>query len=116
VISDEDTLYLFGSRLVREPFFSLEAGRMYELISAAGQLAWPLALVVSWMAGELAHRWTGLPRISVYGQIDHSPYLLLASLAFGLIRFELGYRINLRWLRAPRIISSAWPAPASSRA
>jgi hypothetical protein len=107
VISDEDTLYLFGSRLVREPFFSLEAGRMYELISAAGQLAWPLALVVSWMAGELAHRWTGLPRISVYG---------LASLAFGLILFELGYRINLRWLRAPRIISSAWPAPASSRA
>jgi Kef-type K+ transport system membrane component KefB len=88
---------------------------MNELISAAAQLAWPLALVVSWMAGELAHRWTGIPRISIYGlagfvvgnlavrmqgPIDHSPYLLLANLAFGLILFELGYRINLRWLRA----------------
>ena len=87
---------------------------MNELISAAAQLAWPLALVVSWMAGELAHRWTGVPRISIYGlagflagnlalevqgPIDHSPYLLLASLAFGLMLFELGYRINLRWFR-----------------
>lgn len=96
---------------------------MDELISAAAQLAWPLALVVSWMAGELAHRWTGLPRISVYGlagflagnlalnvqgPIDHSPYLLLASLAFGLILFELGYRINLRWLRAnPWILATS---------
>jgi Kef-type K+ transport system membrane component KefB len=96
---------------------------MNELISAAAQLGWPLALVVSWMAGELAHRWTGVPRISVYalagflagnlalgihGQVDHSPYLLLASLAFGLILFELGYRINLRWLRAnPWILATA---------
>jgi Kef-type K+ transport system membrane component KefB len=96
---------------------------MNELISAGAQLAWPLALVVSWMAGELAHRWTGVPRISVYGlagflagnlalrvqgPIDHSPYLLLASLAFGLILFELGYRINLRWLRAnPWILATS---------
>jgi hypothetical protein len=28
-----------------------------------------------------------------------APPLLLADLAFGLILFELGYRINLRWLR-----------------
>jgi Kef-type K+ transport system membrane component KefB len=96
---------------------------MNELISAGAQLAWPLALVVSWMAGELAHRWTGVPRISVYGlagflagnlalrvqgPIDHSPYLLLASLAFGLVLFELGYRINLRWLRAnPWILATS---------
>jgi Kef-type K+ transport system membrane component KefB len=96
---------------------------MNELISAAAQLAWPLALVVSWMAGELVHRWTGIPRISMYGlagflagnlalrvqgPIDHSPYLLLASLAFGLILFELGYRINLRWLRAnPWILATS---------
>jgi Kef-type K+ transport system membrane component KefB len=96
---------------------------MNELISAAAQLAWPLALVVSWMAGELAHRWTGIPRISMYGlagflagnlalrvqgPVDHSPYLLLASLAFGLILFELGYRINLRWLRAnPWILATS---------
>lgn len=96
---------------------------MNELISAAAQLAWPLALVVSWMAGELAHRWTGVPRISIYGlagflagnlalevqgPIDHSPYLLFASLAFGLVLFELGYRINLRWLRAnPWILATS---------
>jgi Kef-type K+ transport system membrane component KefB len=96
---------------------------MNEWISAAAQLAWPLALVVSWMAGELAHRWTGVPRISIYGlagflagnlalkvqgPIDHSPYLLLASLALGLILFELGYRINLRWLRAnPWILATS---------
>ncbi len=96
---------------------------MDELISAAAQLAWPLALVVSWMAGELAHRWTGIPRISMYGvagflagnlavrmqgPIDHSPYLLLASLGFGLMLFELGYRINLRWLRAnPWILATS---------
>jgi len=96
---------------------------MDELISAAAQLAWPLALVVSWMAGELAHRWTGIPRISIYGlagflagnlahqvqgPIDHSPYLLFASLAFGLVLFELGYRINLRWLRAnPWILATS---------
>jgi Kef-type K+ transport system membrane component KefB len=96
---------------------------MNELISAAAQLAWPLALVVSWMAGELVHRWTGIPRISMYGlagflagnlalrvqgPVDHSPYLLLASLAFGLILFELGYRINLRWLRAnPWILATS---------
>jgi hypothetical protein len=67
---------------------------MDELISAAGQLAWPLALVVSWMPGELAHRLVGMPRISVYGvagflagklavkvqgPIDHSPFLLLEA-------------------------------------
>lgn len=88
---------------------------MKEFISDAVQLAWPLALVLSWMVGDLAHRWTGIPRISIYGlagflagnlalkvqgPIDHSTYLPLASLAFGLILFELGYRINLRWLRA----------------
>jgi len=96
---------------------------MDELIFAAGQLAWPLALVVSWMAGELAYRLTGVPRISVYGiagflvgklalevqgPVDHAPFLLLADLGFGLILFELGYRINLRWLRAnPWILATS---------
>ena len=96
---------------------------MDEWISAASQLSWPLALVASWMAGELAHRLTGVSRISVYGiagflvgnlavklqgPIDHSPFLLLADLGFGLILFELGYRINLRWLRAnPWILATA---------
>ncbi|MDE2430418.1 MAG: cation:proton antiporter, partial [Burkholderiales bacterium] len=55
-----------------------------------------------------------LPRISIYGLVgfalansqigflshmDHSSVLLLANIAFGLILFEFGYRINLRWLR-----------------
>ena len=88
---------------------------MTELISYIGQLAWPLALVLSWMAGEVLYRWTGLPRISIYGlagflfgnfvkgfmaPTDSNAFLLLAHLGFGLILFELGYRINLRWLKA----------------
>jgi Kef-type K+ transport system membrane component KefB len=96
---------------------------MSQLISLAAQLAWPLAFVLAWMAGELLHRWTGLPRISIYGvagflfgnlasgasaPIDHSAFLLLANLGFGLILFELGYRINLGWLRAnPWILVTA---------
>nr|WP_314542872.1 cation:proton antiporter [uncultured Massilia sp.] len=88
---------------------------MTDLISYVGQLAWPLALVLSWMAGELLFRWTGIPRISIYGlagflfghlannflaPADSNAFLLLANLGFGLILFELGYRINLNWLRA----------------
>lgn len=96
---------------------------MTELISLVGQLAWPLALVLSWMAGEALYRWTGIPRISIYGlagflfgnlvkgflaPTDSNAFLLLANLGFGLILFELGYRINLRWLRAnPWILITA---------
>jgi hypothetical protein len=76
-------------------------------------LGWPLAIAVAWLSGEFVHRWTRLPRISVYGlvgfigtgfsgsaqqrriqQCDHP-----GELAFGLILFEFGYRINLHWLR-----------------
>jgi Kef-type K+ transport system membrane component KefB len=78
------------------------------------QLAWPLAIALSWMAGELIFRWTALPRIAVYGLAgfvfgnlaagylppsESKNFMLLANLGFGLILFELGYRINLRWLR-----------------
>lgn len=79
------------------------------------EIAWPLALALAWVAGELLHRWLKLPRISTYGIIGFllgptqsgflphpagSQIVLLADIAFGLILFELGYRINLRWLRA----------------
>ena len=78
------------------------------------EVAWPLALLVAWVAGEVGHRLTRLPRISLYSltgfalgssQLGLLPdgnaaILLLANMAFGLILFELGYRINLRWLRA----------------
>lgn len=87
---------------------------MPEITSAASQLAWPVALAIAWLAGEFGHRWTGLPRISIYGiagfllanlysgffeQTTSEAFVLIANLAFGLILFELGYRINLHWLR-----------------
>ncbi|RFP09408.1 sodium:proton antiporter [Duganella sp. BJB488] len=78
------------------------------------ELGWPLAIALAWLAGEFMHRWTRLPRISVYGVVGFlmvqafpaalssgasSTVTLLANLAFGLILFEFGYRINLHWLR-----------------
>ena len=77
-------------------------------------LGWPLAIALAWLSGEFLHRWTKLPRISVYGIVGFllaqafpaalssgasSTVTTLANLAFGLILFEFGYRINLRWLR-----------------
>jgi Kef-type K+ transport system membrane component KefB len=82
--------------------------------SLSPELAWASALAVAWVAGEFGYRWTGLPRISIYGlvgfilasaqtgflpQVGDGGVALLADIAFGLILFEVGYRINLRWLR-----------------
>jgi len=79
------------------------------------ETAWPFALALAWVAGELGHRWLALPRISSYGIVgfllgaaqggllpspDGGAVTFLADIAFGLILFELGYRINLRWVRA----------------
>ncbi len=87
---------------------------MPDLLTILTELAWPLAICLAWLAGEVGQRWTGLPRISFYGivgfllassqigvlpQAGPGPILLLADIGFGLILFELGYRINLRWLR-----------------
>ena len=87
---------------------------MPDLLSVLTSLAWPLAMALAWLAGEFGRRWTGLPRISFYGLVgfalahpqicvlpmpDAGAISLLADIAFGLILFELGYRINLRWLR-----------------
>lgn len=81
----------------------------------AADLAWPLTLLVAWAMGEVGQRWLRIPRISIYaitgfllassqaGLLPPTPserILLLANIAFGLIIFEAGYRINLRWLRA----------------
>lgn len=86
---------------------------MPDLLSLLTSLAWPLAIVLAWLAGEFGQRWTGLPRISFYGLVgfafgsaqlgalpapDMGPIALLANIAFGLVLFELGNRINLRWL------------------
>ena len=87
--------------------------QMPELHNLLGQLGWPLAIALAWLAGELVHRWTRMPRISVYGAVgfvlaqaagaqsegEASAVTMLANLAFGLILFEFGYRINLHWLR-----------------
>lgn len=85
------------------------------VISAMNQIAWPMALAIAWLAGELGHRWLTLPRISGYGiagfllaasqggflpDPSGGPAALLADVAFALILFELGYRINLGWLRS----------------
>jgi Kef-type K+ transport system membrane component KefB len=87
---------------------------MQALLAILTSLAWPSAITIAWLAGEFGQRWTGLPRISFYGlagfllaapQLGVLPSpqpgaaLLLADVGFGLILFELGYRINLRWLR-----------------
>jgi Kef-type K+ transport system membrane component KefB len=87
---------------------------MPELLAILTKLAWPFAITVAWLVGEFGQRWTGLPRISFYGLVGFllaapqlgvlpppraGTVLLLADIAFGLILFELGYRINLRWLR-----------------
>ncbi|NNG23121.1 cation:proton antiporter [Telluria aromaticivorans] len=88
---------------------------MPDLLPILTSLAWPIAIAIAWLAGEFGQRWTGLPRISFYGLVgfalagpqigilpppDSGPVALLADIAFGLILFELGYRINLRWLHA----------------
>jgi Kef-type K+ transport system membrane component KefB len=85
-----------------------------DLLPAIAELAWPSAVAFAWLTGEAVHRVTGVPRISVYGlvgfalgatQLGFLPLapgpnvILLANVAFGLILFEFGYRINLRWLR-----------------
>lgn len=87
---------------------------MPDLLPLARELAWPLVLLLAWLAGELGHRWSGLPRISLYalvgfalapsqlGLLPPEPpdtVILLANIGFGLILFEAGHRINLDWLR-----------------
>ncbi|MGZ5199968.1 MAG: cation:proton antiporter [Telluria sp.] len=88
---------------------------MPDLFSILTSLSWPFAIAIAWLVGEFGQRWTGLPRISFYGLAGFAlaytqagvlpapaaddTMALLADVAFGLILFELGYRINLRWLR-----------------
>jgi Kef-type K+ transport system membrane component KefB len=90
-------------------------------VPIAADLMWPLAVALAWVLGELGHRWTGLPRISLYGIVgfilasaqagllpshNNQAVMLLANVAFGLILFEFGYRINLRWVRMNRWIGA----------
>ena len=78
------------------------------------EIFWPAAIALAWVVGELSFRWLALPRISSYGitgfamavsqgELPNDPsgqvVAQMAHFAFALILFELGYRINLRWLR-----------------
>jgi Kef-type K+ transport system membrane component KefB len=84
-----------------------EAGRIFELVG------WPAVLLVAWLAGELAHRGLAVPRVCAYALVGivssavtdvradaptTAALSFLANFALGLFLFELGHRINLRWL------------------
>jgi len=83
------------------------------VLAALPALAWPVLLLLAWLLGETAHRTLGLPRISCYALVGvlaapaqlgwlpaSAPGLdLVAYTAFGLLLFEFGYRVNLRWFR-----------------
>lgn len=88
---------------------------MIDLTTLLSDIAWPITILIAWLAGEYGHQRAKLPRISVYAfvgfvlapsqtgflpNMQSATMLLLANIAFGLILFECGYRINLRWLRA----------------
>ena len=90
-------------------------------------VAWPLAILLAWFVGEVGHQWLRLPRISSYALVGfifapsqlgllpqmQPSMLLLANIAFGLLLFECGYRINLRWLKSNPWISAASLTEAS---
>lgn len=97
---------------------------MIELGSTPPELAWPLGLMLAWVAGEVIHRRIQLPRISVYAIVGfvlaptqlgllpstaQSSVLFLANVSLGLILFEAGHRFNLRWLRV-----NVWLAVSSA--
>lgn len=73
--------------------------------------------MLAWLFGEMLYRWATIPRITSYGLVgfafahnqtglltltDRSTVTLLATYAFALILFELGYRVNLKWLKLNR--------------
>lgn len=84
------------------------------LQSIPSELAWPLVCVIAFALAEFLSRRIRLPRISTYaligfilggaqiGLLPERPskaMVLLANIAFGLLLFECGYRINWTWFR-----------------
>ena len=75
-------------------------------------VGWPLMLLAAWGVGEWLFRRHGFPRVSAYGAVGlvlsgiglsqgaAPPAALgfLANTALALTLFELGYRVNPRWL------------------
>lgn len=94
-----------------------------------GELAWAVVVLLAWAAGELMRGTWKLPRICTYAvvgfiagpsqsgllpDISSGNVLLLANIAFGLILFEAGHRLNLRWLHHNRWLAAASVIEASS--
>lgn len=92
-------------------------------IDFPAEIAWPFVLLLAWAGGELLQGWARIPRICTYALVGFSfgasqlgllpelgagNVLFLANLAFGLLLFEAGHRLNLRWLR-----HNPWIAVAS---
>lgn len=84
------------------------------MIELPSDLAWAVVILAAWLLGEFLRGKWRLPRISTYAlvgficgptqlgllpDISSGNVLLLANIAFGLILFEAGHRLNLRWLR-----------------
>ena len=81
------------------------------------------ALLLATLAGEIAHRFLALPRITGYslaglffgpaflgwiGVREFAGMRLLIDLVLALLLFEIGIRVNLRWFRAnPMILISS---------
>lgn len=85
-------------------------------------IVWPVVLLLAWAIGEVAYGRARVPRISSYAlvgfvlgpsqlgilpELGAGSTLLLDNVAFGLILFEAGHRINLGWLRHNRWIAVA---------
>jgi Kef-type K+ transport system membrane component KefB len=95
---------------------------------APGLIAWVLlTLVGGALLGEAVFRWMALPRIVGYGAAGmvvaaaglglHEGRLggdvrLIVDLSLGLLLFELGSRVSLRWLRANPVL--LWTSVAES--
>lgn len=78
-----------------------------------GEFSWPISIFIAWIIGEIGYKWKKIPHITSYAivgftlgstqagilpQVYPQSILFLANIGFGLILFEAGYRINLRWL------------------
>ena len=75
-------------------------------------VGWPLMLLAAWSVGEWLSRHYGFPRVSAYGAVGlllsgiglsqgaapQAALSFLANAALALTLFELGYRVNPRWL------------------
>ncbi len=53
---------------------------MQELFPSAADVVWPIVIALTWLAGELGHRWA-VPRISTYGLVGFAlaPAQLVAA-------------------------------------